>query len=40
MSGSHFLDELYAADKLLVDLKSSADRLCAVVRNPVETEGL
>lgn len=40
MSGSRFPDELYAADKLLVDLIQSADRLCAVLRNPAETEGL
>lgn len=29
MSGFHFPDELYAPDKLLVDLILSADTLCA-----------
>lgn len=40
MSGSQFLDELYAADKLLVDLKWSNDRLCVAVRNPMQSDGL
>lgn len=39
MSQSCFLDELNAADKLLVDLILSADRLCSG-RNPVQTKGL
>lgn len=40
MSGFHFPDELYAADKLPVHLILRADRPCAVIRGPVDTEGL